>query len=882
MEDTNPTITQQLELTEQLISALQESEAKYHSLINDVLEKSTVGVFILDANFSVVWSNRAIERYFDLSRERIIGQDKRRLILDHVQHIFEEPDIFVEKVFATYNDNNYVEHFECHVLPNAKRQERWLEHWSQPIRSGFYAGGRVEYYYNITRRKLAEKRLSQAHNKLEQRVLERTTAHATANKRLVEEILERQQIEDKLRFQAQLLDSVRESIVATDLDGQVTYWSKGAKTLFGYHADEVLSKFISFVVEPAYENEQKERMCKVRETGSWSGQCRQKRKDGTTFWSEVAISLVMDEHGQPNGLVGMDRDITRRKQMIEALHQSEERYRTLFEHSPVALWEEDLSAVKIYLDQLHAEGIKDFSAYFERHPEAVAHCATLIKVIDVNQAALKLHDAEKKDELLGSLYKIFLRGPHIAFKQELIAIAAGKTTFEDKEQILRSQTLNGHKRYTTLKWSVVPGYEDTLSKVLVSIIDITERIRVEEELRLLQAITQEINEAADFTEALTIALQKVVGFIKWDFSEAWLPDSTEEFLVCSPAWHSYTERFTQFRRLSETFTFASNIGLPGRVWVSKKPEWLQDISTITGTDFTRAQAAQKAGFKAAFGVPIIIKEHVLAVMVFFTCQTRPMNKHLTTLASTVAAQLGGVLRRKQIEDEKTQLFQMVNQQREQLRALSQRLADTQEMERKQLAQELHDQVGQNLTALVFNLNTLQTQLAHIPEAAAVQARLADAMALVAQTGECIQDVMAHLRPPPLDDHGLVAALRWYGNQFSTRTGIAINVQGRRLTPRLNAPAEQALFRIIQEALTNVARHAYATQVTITMLATNDSARITVIDDGVGFETIDLMTMESRQSWGLITMTERAQAVGGCCRIESAPGQGTRIIVEVPR
>jgi len=159
-----------------------------------------------------------------------------------------------------------------------------------------------------------------------------------------------------------------------------------------------------------------------------------------------------------------------------------------------------------------------------------------------------------------------------------------------------------------------------------------------------------------------------------------------------------------------------------------------------------------------------------------------------------------------------------------LRALSRQLVETQENERRAINRELHDQVGQSLTALGINLNIIQTQ---IPDKAPdpLRSRVNDSLSLVEQTTEQIRDVMASLRPPVLDDYGLVAALHWYGGQFTRRTGIAITVEGEEPVLRLDARVENALFRIAQEALTNVAKHSQATQVTVTIEVDNETIRL---------------------------------------------------------
>lgn len=242
-----------------------------------------------------------------------------------------------------------------------------------------------------------------------------------------------------------------------------------------------------------------------------------------------------------------------------------------------------------------------------------------------------------------------------------------------------------------------------------------------------------------------------------------------------------------------------------------------------------------------------------------------------------------ITERKRAEEEKNRLLEAISRQRQQLHALTGQLAETQEIERKQLARELHDRVGQNLTALGLNLNLIGAHLSETtPGAGAVQVRLNDSLALVEQTTQCIRDVMADLRPPVLDDYGLLAALRWYGGRVAARAGFTITIKGEEPFPRLDTPIENALFRIAQEALTNVAKHAQATHVILKVELDNGIVRLIVSDNGHGFDLACLTLPTERPSWGVLTMTERAEAIGGWFQIESDPGQGTQVVVEVSR
>ncbi len=213
-----------------------------------------------------------------------------------------------------------------------------------------------------------------------------------------------------------------------------------------------------------------------------------------------------------------------------------------------------------------------------------------------------------------------------------------------------------------------------------------------------------------------------------------------------------------------------------------------------------------------------------------------------------------------------------------LRVTSRRLVEVQEAERRLLAGELHDRVGQNLTALGLNLSIVASGLPaeDYPELAA---RLEESSLLVQGTVDAMRNVMAELRPHALDDYGLPAALRTLAASFSRRTGIQVAFQGDAPATELPKPVDLAMFRIAQEALNNVAKHSNADHVEIAVKRVNGLATLSVRDNGVGFDPRRIDASNNGAGWGLLIMRERAEAVGAGFSLHAEPDAGVQVLVE---
>ncbi|MCG2576229.1 sensor histidine kinase [Dechloromonas sp. XY25] len=219
-----------------------------------------------------------------------------------------------------------------------------------------------------------------------------------------------------------------------------------------------------------------------------------------------------------------------------------------------------------------------------------------------------------------------------------------------------------------------------------------------------------------------------------------------------------------------------------------------------------------------------------------------------------------------------------------LEALSNQLVTVQDSERKALATELHDRIGQNLSALNMSLNLNLALLSGPLSPAALsaaQVRIRDALTLVEQTTEKVRSVMEELHPALLEQYGLTTALRWHGEEFAGRTGIAFRYSAGENLPRWPGKVETTLFRIAQEALVNVAKHAEATAVTVALTQGAEGIALTISDNGVGLAPEPQRPPAAGSGWGLAIMAERARAVGGALQIGPGHGQGTAVVVTIP-
>lgn len=276
-----------------------------------------------------------------------------------------------------------------------------------------------------------------------------------------------------------------------------------------------------------------------------------------------------------------------------------------------------------------------------------------------------------------------------------------------------------------------------------------------------------------------------------------------------------------------------------------------------GTDYTHGW----------MGVPLVVRGEIIGYLSFDSRRVAAYGEAEAALAQAFATQAAAAI-------QNARLFEQVRAGRERLKALSLQLVEVQETERRHIARELHDEIGQLLTGLKLCLDMCM----RLP-VDEMRTNLDEARVLVNELIARGRELSLDLRPAMLDDLGLLPALLWHFERYTTQTGVLVRFEHAGLERRFSPQVETAAYRIIQEALTNVARHAGVDEVTVRLWSDQDRLRLHIEDQGTGFEPE--VRLASGASSGLTGMQERAALVGGHLTIESAPGTGARLRAEMP-
>jgi PAS domain S-box-containing protein len=291
---------------------------------------------------------------------------------------------------------------------------------------------------------------------------------------------------------------------------------------------------------------------------------------------------------------------------------------------------------------------------------------------------------------------------------------------------------------------------------------------------------------------------------------------------------------------------------------------------------------QRYQWRGVAGIPLVVQDRVIGLAeVYLEEKDQPFDPHDLRLLQSLASQVAVAI-------DNARLFTATQANEAAMRDLSLRLINVQEQERRYIAQELHDELGQILTATKINIDLARRKLARQiehqggEEIVAAQSRLDEASALTDKVLSSVRAMTVELRPTLLDDMGILPTLRWHLGRFAKRTNIRVQLEADELPARLRAETETTIYRVVQEALTNVARHAQASHVQVRLACSGDVVIVSVEDNGQGFDVgAWLERPGERQTLGLAGIRERALLLNGRATITSQPGEGTQITIELP-
>ena len=539
---------------------------------------------------------------------------------------------------------------------------------------------------------------------------------------------------------------------------------------------------------------------------------------GTVVWVQNSLSMMRDADGRPRHIVVLIEDITDQKRAEEARRLSEARFSRLFRNSPAAL------ALGTLRDG---------------------------RIIDANDHWLELFGYER-DEVIG----------RDATELQLWAEPGEREGVI--EQLARDGIVRGHMtRYRKKSGEVrdalltflrteLPGEPEPVN--LSMLLDVTDRRRAEADRVRLDSITDAALAYLSLDDLLRELVARLRNGLRAEVAMLGLVDKEAGEFVLRGVDGVPFELIADVRPPLDS-AFPVRLDAPFIENDLPRPE--------PGREdwYARLWAALDLPLRATIGVPLVVEGKQIGVLSLVATRT-PFTEDDLRLLRVVADRVAPAI-------ERGRLVETVRENHRRLAALSQRLVEVQETEHREIARELHDEVGQLLTGLLFMIE------GHGPGDGD---RNEEMKRTVNDLIDRVRDLSMNLRPPMLDDLGLLSALTWQIERFETQTGISVRFHHADLDRRFGPQVEITAFRIVQEALTNVARHSGVRQASVDVWANATSLGVRIEDEGRGF---DVAAALAARSSGLEGMRERSRLVGGHLAIESEPGRGTRVSAELP-
>lgn len=634
------------------------------------------------------------------------------------------------------------------------------------------------------------------------------------------------------------LKFIGDAIVTTDREGNILFLNPVAETLTGWTQAEALNRKSAEVL-PLLRGETRALILDPVRTVMAGGTVLSLTQGGTLVAKDGreipvtgSMAPIQDEQGVIIGTVLILRDVTERK-------------RTEFRQAQMARLGHRLNAANFFVEAARqivdtARNLFGWDAcsleLYAAESDLVSPLLTIDTIDGQSVEGLYAYESAPPTPLIEHILK---EGATLILRTTASPSETGLIPFGDKGRLSSSLMF-------------VPVRNGTRVLGFLSIQSYSENTYTQDDLHLLQAMADHCGGALErihSREALQKSEERFHAFMRNTPVAAFIKDAAGRYLYGNPTWAS------QFNKLPEELFGKTDFDL-----------WPADVAS----EFQKSDAAARASEKSLETVeestqPDGSKTHWIAIK--FSMPDDSNQKLVGGLAFDITA-------RKLAEEE-------LNHSREQLRSLAAHLQLVREEERIRISREIHDQLGQLITTFKMDLSWLEKRLRGMsgqPEPLSLLDKVETMTSLADEMVQSVRRIASELRPGALDDLGLVPALDWQARGFALRTGIACEFSSDLGTVELDPDLSTGVFRIFQETLTNVARHAQATQVSVQVIRRGDCLVLKIRDNGCG---ITQQELRNSKSLGLLGMRERVMLLGGQFEISGSAGQGTVVEVRIP-
>lgn len=709
------------------------------------------------------------------------------------------------------------------------------------------------------------------------------------NERLQAEVADHEQTAAELKVQTTALEAAAHGVMITDVHGRIQWVNPAFTDMTGYAPAEIYGQTPGFLTSGDHDNAYYADLWKTILSGAvWRGEMTNRRKDGTLYIEEQTITPVYGNGGGITHFIAVKNDCSERKRTADELAARNEQLLRLSEMERHQRQFAEALATAAHSLNVSLELDEVLDAILEQAQAMIPARAAVVMLLRGDWIDVVRHrDATGRSNALSDGFPL----DHFPGFRSMIEDRTGQLVIDTRVEP---------------EWTDIPGLEWIRSLGVVPLVEnnrVTGFLAVvceqaefidQETVDYLTAFaaqaavalqnarlyhaeryarhTAETLAAASLDLTRSLNLQAVLDSLLRHLKElvdydgahvALLTDETHLIVKAAAGDDPWADLGSSEASLIEIADCAELQGILGEQFGARRDN--------TRPGDTSSYFARLAAWKSWLGVPIVVGDKVVGlcgiekrVEEFFTTE------HLR-LAEVMIAQAAVAI-------QNASLFEQVQSGSERLQLLSHRLVQVQENERKIVARELHDQAGQVLTSLKIGLR----QLGHeIDDPKALETRIDELSEVTDSVFDDLHRLALNLRPATLDHLGLVIAIGDHVANLNQQHELQIRFEtvGVDENERLEADLETALYRITQESLTNVIRHAGAAQVDLLLHFDPHNVRLTIEDDGVGFDP--QLAMQSSQM-GLLGMRERCEMLGGRLEVESAPGAGTTLVAELPR